>query len=152
MSELQSLLAMFEAPDVLHVRKRPLPVSVEIAEAAGVCETLEGPVSYQAGDALVSGVRKERWPVRRDVFISTYEPMPPTQRWKTGTYVKVSGSARAVRLNRRMLVSVGWQSDPLVGNVGDWLLHYADGGFGVVADDIFSESYEPEPGDRPTTE
>jgi PGDYG protein len=85
MSDRESLLAMFEGSDVLRVRNRPLSVSVEIAEMAGVCETLEGPVSYQAGDAIVSGVRKERWPVRRDVFSATYEPVLPTRRWKNGT-------------------------------------------------------------------
>ena len=44
-------------PRALHVCKRPVPVPVAFALADGVCETLEGPVHYQKGDALLTGVQ-----------------------------------------------------------------------------------------------
>ena len=30
----------------------------------------------------------------------------------------------------------------LSGNAGDWLVQHTDGGFGIVADDIFERTYE----------
>ena len=49
-------------PRALHVCKRLVPVPVAFALADGVCETLEGPVHYQKGDALLTGVQGERYP------------------------------------------------------------------------------------------
>ena len=37
--------------------------------------------------------------------------------------------------------------DLLRGKPGDWLLRHQDGNYGVVADAIFRETYEPDPGD-----
>ena len=41
------------------------------ANMKGVLATLEGNVTYQAGDALMSGPHGERWPIPRKRFIET---------------------------------------------------------------------------------
>jgi len=41
---------------------------VHFAAAAGQLQTLEGPVAYAAGDAIVTGVAGEQWPVPADSF------------------------------------------------------------------------------------
>ena len=46
-------------PRALRVCKKPIPVRVEFATADGTCTTLEGPVRYRAGDAILTGVRSE---------------------------------------------------------------------------------------------
>jgi len=135
-------------PRALRVCKKPIPVQVEVAAADGTCETLEGPVRFRAGDALMTGVRGERWPVRRDVFRSTYEPLPPTEAGQAGAYRKVAAQAWAMRLDRPLDVPVGWHDDPLHGEPGDWLLHYADSTYGVLRDHIFRESYDPAAGEK----
>jgi hypothetical protein len=55
------------------VRKKPVLVQAEIAEADGIIETLEGLHYYKKGDAIITGVRGERYPCRRDIFDETYE-------------------------------------------------------------------------------
>jgi hypothetical protein len=134
-------------PRALRVCKKPIPVHAEFAAADGVCDTLEGSVRYQAGDAIVTGGQGERWPVRRGVFLSSYEPVAPTRAGENGSYRKAPAVVHAVQLDRSRKVSVNWQKDALQGHPGDWLLRYADGSHGVVQDDIFRESYGPAPGE-----
>lgn len=130
-------------PRTIRVRKRPDPLQVEFASTAGVCKTLEGPVRYRAGDAILTGSQREQWPVRRDLFLASYEPVPPTGPGQSGTYRKLPSVTLALRLDDPVEVPVGWQDDPLLGRPGDWLLRYADGSHGIVQDAIFRASYVP---------
>ncbi|HUB13406.1 MAG TPA: PGDYG domain-containing protein [Acetobacteraceae bacterium] len=130
-------------PRALQVRKRPLPVQVTFASADGICATLEGPVRYRRGDAILTGTRGELWPVTRGSFFDSYEAMPPTSPGQDGTYRKRPAPVLALRLERALAVPVGWQDDLLQARRGDWLLHYADGSHGVVSDRIFRDTYEP---------
>jgi hypothetical protein len=134
-------------PDALHVRKRPDPVRVDFAAADGVCQTLEGPVRYRQGDAILTGTRGEHWPVQRDLFLAGYTPDPPAQPGSDGFYRKQPSLVLALRLTQPMDVPVGWQDDPLSGRPGDWLLRYADASHSVVQDDIFRDTYEPADGE-----
>lgn len=140
-AHLDDLLA---GPDAVRVRKRPVPVEVVFATNNGLCETLEGPVRYRAGDAILTGKRGEQWPVARASFDASYAAIAPTRHGQNGAYRKQAGGARAVRLGHAIDVPVGWKSDPLHGKAGDWLLRYDNGDFGLVQDDVFRESYDPE--------
>ena len=134
-------------PHALRVCKKPIPVQVEFAAVGGTCDTLEGAVRFRAGDAILTGVQGERWPVSRETFLSTYQAVPPTRAGANGAYRKVAAPAYAMRLEQRRDVPVGWQNDPLHGQPGDWLLQYADGSRGVLRDQIFRESYDPAAGE-----
>lgn len=134
-------------PRALRVCKKPDPLRADFAVSGGVCDTLEGPVHFQAGDAILTGTRGERWPVGRGQFLASYEPVPPTRAGENGAYRKAPSIAYALRLDRAREVPVGWQNDPLHGRPGDWLLQYADGSYGVVQDSIFRESYAPASGE-----
>ena len=140
MSALPDLAA---DPRALCVCKRPDPLEVAFAPADGVCATLEGPVRYRAGDAILTGSQGEQWPVRRDLFLASYEPVPPTAAGQSGSYRKLPSVTLALRLDNPVQVPVGWQDDPLLGRPGDWLLRYADGSHGIVQDAIFRASYVP---------
>ena len=124
------------------VRKRPVTMAVAFPVADGVVETLEGAVRYAAGDAILTGVRGERWPVQREAFAASYDPVPPTEPWQPGAYVKRPQTALALRLRSVITVPVGQHGDPLRGGPGDWLLQYEDGRRGVVCDEIFRATYE----------
>jgi len=130
-------------PRALRVCKKPLAVRAEFAAADGTCETLEGPVRYRAGDAILSGTRGERWPVDRATFRANYQPVPPTRAGEDGDYRKAPSLTFALRLDRPRDVPVGWQKDPLHGRAGDWLLQYSDGEYGIIREEIFRESYAP---------
>ena len=124
------------------VRKLPVAVTVAFAAADGVVETLEGAVRHAAGDAILTGVHGERWPVRQEAFAASYDPVAPARPGQPGTYVKHPVTALALRLHTVMTVPVGRHDDPLRGRPGDWLLQYEDGSHGVVGDDIFRATYE----------
>ena len=43
---------------------------------AGICQTLHGPISYEAVDYLIEDpVTKDRWPIKEHEFIRRYEPV-----------------------------------------------------------------------------
>src|SRR5581483_7170590 len=134
-------------PRTLHVRKRPVPVTARFARTAGVCNTLEGPVRYRRGDALLTGSRGEQWPMSREAFLRSYAPEPPTAAGADGTYRKLPSDVLALQLDHALAVPAGWQDDPLHARPGDWLLRYADGSHGVVNDAIFRDTYEPAAGE-----
>jgi hypothetical protein len=134
-------------PRALRVCKKPDPVRTEFATADGVCDTLEGAVHFRAGDAILTGVRGERWPVAREHFLTSYAPVPPTRAGDDGSYRKAPSLAYALRLDRSREVPVGSRRDPLHGHPGDWLLQHADGTYGVVQDEIFRATYAPAAGE-----
>lgn len=134
-------------PHALRVCKKPVPVDVEFATADGICQTLEGEVRFRAGDALLTGGQGERWPVRRDLFLSSYEAVPPARPGENGAYRKLPALAYALRLTEPAEVTVSWQNDPLRGQIGDWLIRYADGSHGIVQDSIFRDTYAPADGE-----
>lgn len=123
-------------------RRRPVTLEVRFAGAPGVLETLEGPVRYRAGAALVRGLRGERWPVERGPFELRYEPAPGTTAGSDGPYRRRPGVVLARRLTAAIEVPVGAEGDRLRGRQGDWLLQYGPGEYGVVAPDIFADTYE----------
>ncbi|MCL4336291.1 MAG: PGDYG domain-containing protein [Candidatus Thermoplasmatota archaeon] len=52
--------------------KKPIVIDFEFAEEDGEIETLEGKFSYKKGDAIITGVKGEKYPCRRDIFDQTY--------------------------------------------------------------------------------
>ncbi|QBQ99517.1 PGDYG domain-containing protein [Paraburkholderia pallida] len=126
--------------DMDRYAKRRDPVDVEIAARDGVMTTLEGPVSYRAGDALITGVRGERWPVDRQRFERTYEPVAPTLAGQSGRYARLPNEVRARQMANAFSVVTG-SGDTLHGQPGDWLLEYGPGDWGIVASDIFAQTY-----------
>lgn len=54
-------------------KKSTIIIEAAQAEKAGVIKTLEGVMSYKAGDYIITGIRGEKYPCRRDIFEETYE-------------------------------------------------------------------------------
>ena len=52
--------------------KKRIEVEFEFATEDGEIKTLEGVVSYKKGDAIITGVKGEKYPCRRDIFDETY--------------------------------------------------------------------------------
>ncbi len=68
--------------------KRALAFAVTFAPCDGELQTLEGKVQFAAGDALMTGVLGEHWPIRRQTFESTYEPCDLQSMGLNGNYRK----------------------------------------------------------------
>ncbi len=57
--------------------KKPVLVEFEFAKKDGEIDTIEGKMSYKKGDAIITGVKGERYPCRRDIFDETYIRIEP---------------------------------------------------------------------------
>jgi len=66
-------------PQAVRVCKRLIPVAVKFASDFGTCETREGDVSFCAGDAILTGVEGEQWPIERPKFDASYAAISPTK-------------------------------------------------------------------------
>jgi len=129
-------------PRAQRARKRAVAVTVEFAEGDGTLPTIEGPVAYRRGDALLTGTHDDRWPVPRARFDATYEPQAPLRPGKPGRYLKRPLLVWALQLREPIDVRLDANRGTLHGEPGDWLVQYAPGDHSVVAAAIFAESYE----------
>ena len=125
----------------MHYVKIPRPVAVAFAASAGELLTREGPVAYAAGDALLTGVAGERWPIRRGDFELSYEPVAPTEAGLAGHYRKRAVVVSARQVTQALTIATHSGSGLLQAQVGDWVVSNAQGQRWVVADAIFRLSY-----------
>jgi hypothetical protein len=116
-------------------------VRVEFALAAGVLESAVGLNRYAARDALLTGSTGDRWCVSRDRFDVKYRPEPPTLPGQGGLYRNRPVAVLAKRMSVAFVVARSAGGDVLLGDAGDWLLQYAPGDHGVVAQARFDKVY-----------
>jgi hypothetical protein len=116
-------------------------VDVEFAAADGDLESAVGTNRYIAGDALLVGSTGDRWCVSRARFDTKYLPVAPTQSGKPGRYRNLPIKVRAKVMSVDFSVARSAGGDLLRGDAGDWLLQYAPGDYGVVAQSRFARVY-----------
>jgi len=131
-----------EASGRVRARKRMHPVQVRFADRLCAVETLEGVVQARVGDAIVTGMFGEPWPVARGGFADKYQALPPLEMGAPGTYVSLSIDVVAVRMCAPFDVVLADGHSRLSGQVGDWLVDYGDGTLGIVNAAIFDATYE----------
>lgn len=123
-----------------YIKKR-LPVNVEFAFMAGVMQTLEGPVAYAAGDALMTASKGESWPINLQKFETTYEPVSRTKMGENGLYVKLPLVVEAEQMQTDFQVHIRDLTTILKGKKKDWLITAPDGSQWIVDDAIFRGTY-----------
>lgn len=129
-------------PGTRRARKLPEEVQVRFARTPGICQTLEGDVRYDAGDAIVEARAGDRWPVRREVFRERYEPVSPTPAMHDGRYRKRSIEVLARQLEDTVRVVLPGGRGELSGKPGDWLVEYGADDLAIVGREIFAATYE----------
>ena len=130
-------------PDALFAVKRPIPVTVRFAAEAGAIDTLEGRVAYDAGAAIVKGVKGEFWPIPAARFKTLYEPLAGTEPGRDGIYRKKPVRVRAKRISEGPFsVQVGARHQTITGRAGDWLIQYSRAKRSIISDEVFRTSYE----------
>lgn len=55
------------------IRKKPIVLEAEFTKEVTVIHTLEGDMTAQVGDVIVTGVNGERYPIKREIFDKTYD-------------------------------------------------------------------------------
>jgi hypothetical protein len=126
----------------LRARKRAVAVQVELADIDGTLPTQEGAVNYSTGDALLTDIDGQRWPVARDTFDINYAPIAPTRPGKRGRYRKRARVVWAKPMTDAFDVTLDHERGTLRGQPGDWLVQYAPSDFSVVSAGAFAQSYE----------
>lgn len=129
-------------PGVRKVFSKAIDRPVRFADAPGVCQTMEGPVRYNAGDALVTGSHDEEWPISIDKFQATYTPVGDVQLGVAGIYRKESRSGLAIQLSAPRSVILSDGRGVLRGRKGDWVIDYGGGDLSLVAQELFKTYYE----------
>ena len=113
--------------------KRAVEISFRKADTDGVCATKEGPVSYQTGDALMTGTQGETWPIAADKFAATYDVV------RDGIATKKAIPVQGSELVLPAEIQASW--GVLRGKPGDIVVRYGEGDYGIVSRDIFEETY-----------
>jgi len=54
-------------------RKKPIVISWRLAEVEEKIPTLEGTMTANPGDYIITGVNGENYPCKPDIFLKTYE-------------------------------------------------------------------------------
>ena len=121
--------------------KRQIPVAVRFAAVNGVLMTYEGAVPYTKGDALLTGIEGEQWPIAWSFFDATYTPCQGTEHGHEGLYVKKPATVHAVRCTQQKKVLLTSVEQEIQAKLGDWLVADAKGSIWVVAASIFDETY-----------
>lgn len=122
--------------------KRPLPATVFFAKSAGELTTLEGPVRYAPGDAIMTGINGEHWPISRTNFDATYVPVGLLALGEDGPYVKKLIPVDATQIDHDGIISLEGQHGDLHAQAGDWVITGPDGSQWVVAQAIFQATYQ----------
>lgn len=122
---------------------RPVVFDVSFATESGVMKTLEGAVNYRAGDAIMTGVRGENWPIPRAKFLAKYAPEPGTHVAAAGRYRKRQAFVLAQQLQVDTEVMLTDDQGTLHGAAGDWCVTYGFGNQAVIRNDIFAATYQP---------
>ena len=124
-------------PSALKVKKKAIPLQFRIAEETENVETLEGSVEAPPGSYIMTGTKGENLPIPADTFIKTYDIITGL-----GTASKKPIPVPAKQMQEDFFVTVSWSDDGLQGHQGDWLVQYGPGDYGVVGEDIFTETYD----------
>lgn len=55
-------------------RKKPVVIEAYRTDVEEMIQTLEGTMKASPGDWIVTGIKGERYPVKHEIFVETYEP------------------------------------------------------------------------------
>lgn len=129
-------------PGVLSVQSLPAQRNVSFAEGPGICETLEGPVRYDKGDAIITGNDGEQWPISYVEFEARYKPSAGGKLGENGPYEKISRRALAVQLTGSKSVILSRSRGVLRGKKGDWIVDYGGQDLSVIQERLFETYYK----------
>ena len=128
-------------PGVVQAGKRDIPVQVAFADSPGTVKTREGMVAHERGDAILTGVSGEVWPVVRSFFDAKYTADAGTVPGQDGAYWPAASAVWALQVHEPFTLALPEERGLLRGKKGDWLVQYGPGECGIVEEAIFAQSY-----------
>jgi len=128
-------------PDTVRAERLPLVFDVAFASTAGCLPTQEGEVSFEAGAAIVTGVKGEQWPIAPARFEASYLQLEGVTPGERGQYRRRPQTVLAHRLTAPYALLLSNNRGSLSGQINDWLVEYSPGDRAIVAADIFDKTY-----------
>lgn len=121
--------------DSFQTFKKASPIQYQIAREPGTIETLEGPVSYEAGHAIITGPKGEQYPITKEKFTTLYNIDSETE----ATPKKIPKLAKLADHNGTIHTSWG-DLNYTTGN--DYIVRHGPNDYGAVKSDIFQQTYD----------
>lgn len=130
---MNALATLHESVSARYIKK-PIEVdAIQISEPE-VVHTLEGDVTANSSDWIITGVNGERYPVNNETFGNLYDVC------ENGKYKKKPLEVTAWQTDRELLIPHGNES--LKASIGDFIVKQPDGSFAPVKPDIFEKTYD----------
>ncbi len=123
-------------------KKPDLELTFKFSEHASAIDTLEGTVHCEKGDAVMTGVQGEHWPIKRSAFDKTYRVLHYDKDLNIGQATKKAAVVYVRQMSDNFDVKVSWSDDLLHGEPGDFLVEYGDNDFGTVKKSILPITYD----------
>lgn len=130
-----------EDKSALKAQSRTITRIIRFAQAAGVLETPEGPVRYDAGDPIIADATG-KWVASLDYVKRYYKPMKDIKFGEDGEYVKKAQTVLVLQLSDVKRLEFPNGKGSLRGKTGDWLVDYGNGEFSIVGKERFNDFYE----------
>lgn len=116
--------------------KKPAREPYEIAKKAGTIDTLEGPVSYQAGYYIMTGPKGEKYPITPERF----KDLKVDNGDGTASPKKIVKLAKVADHDGTVKTSWGDELQYKAGE--DIIVRHGAKDYGVVKKDIFAKTYD----------
>lgn len=125
------------ANSAFNAYKKPNPEQYEIAQEDGVIQTLEGPVTYQSGDYIMTGPKGEQYPISPAKFQDLKDDAGdgicyPKKIIKLAKLADHDGSLILKYNGSKLNYTAG----------EDYIVRHGPGDYGAVKKDIFAQTYE----------
>jgi hypothetical protein len=135
--EDQSITDDWFANGAFEAYKKPNPERYEIAQQPGTVQTLEGPVTYQAGDYIITGPKGEQYPISPAKFRELKDDAGdgicyPKKIIKFAKLADHDGSLILKYNGSKLNYTAG----------EDYIVRHGPGDYGAVKKDIFAQTYE----------
>ena len=130
---MNALTALHESCSCRYT-KRPVEVDAEQIFDTRVINTLEGDITANPTDWVITGVEGEKYPCPNETFEEFYE------KCDNGKYRKKPLPVTAWQTTRELLIPHNGES--FRASIGDYIVQQPNGSFCAVKPDIFDKTYD----------
>lgn len=130
---MDALTTLHESVSAKYIKK-PIEVNAQQTLESKIINTLEGDVTANPTDWIVTGIKGEQYPISNDNFNEIYD------KCENGRYKRKPVEVTAWQTDRELLIPHG--SDTLKASKGDYIVKHPDGSFAPVKPDIFNQTYD----------
>lgn len=130
---MNALATLHESVSAKYIKKPVEIEAIQITEPE-VVHTLQGDITANPSDWIITGVEGEKYPVKDSSFKELYDPC------ENGKFRKKPVQVTAWKTERELLIPHGVES--LKASIGDYIVKQPDGSFAPVKSSIFDKTYD----------